>query len=297
MSVLHERAEESHRLEIPAGLGPPIKGPTAIGDDPRRFWRLTWTLAVTDFKLRFFDSVLGYLWTLMKPLMLFGVLYVVFTVALNFGASLPDFPVALLLGIVMFSFLAEASSQAIRSIVGRENLVRKVDFPRLAVPLASVLTACFSLGLNLVPVLVFGLASGVYPRWSWFWFLPLLAILLIFVSSICVLLSALYVRYRDVEPIWEVTTQILFYASCVFFPINTLLDGKHAELGRIAMANPFAAILEEMRHVIVSPKYLGAADAIGQTWRLVIPAAIIVAVAVLAARVFVREAPRIAEDL
>jgi ABC-2 type transport system permease protein len=285
------------RLEIPAGLGEPIKGPSALGTDRRRFWRLTWTLAVTDFKLRFFDNVLGYLWTLMKPLMLFGVLYVVFTQALEFGDELPDFPVALLLGIVLFSFLSEASTGAIRSLVAREPLVRKVDFPRLAVPLASVLTAMFSLGLNLVPVLVFALAAGIFPTWSWLAFFPLIAALILFVTSICVLLSALFVRYRDVEPIWDVVLQIMFYASCIFFPINTLLDGEMAELGRILMANPFAAILEELRHQLISPDYLGAADAIGTSLRLLIPAGIVLLITALAARVFVKEAPRIAEDL
>src|SRR3954454_15880275 len=135
-------------LQIPAGLGAPIKGPTALGADPRRLWRLTWTLATTDFKLRFFDSRLGYLWSLMRPMMLFGVLYLVFTEALKFGSDLPDFPVALLLGIVLFTFFSEATSQAVRSLFNREPLVRKVEFPRLAVPLASVLTATFSLMLN-----------------------------------------------------------------------------------------------------------------------------------------------------
>jgi ABC-2 type transport system permease protein len=124
-----------------------------------------------------------------------------------------------------------------------------------------------------------------------------MAALIVFVTSICVLLSALFVRYRDVEPIWDVVLQIMFYASCIFFPINTLLDGDMAELGRILMANPFAAILEELRHQLISPEYLTAKEAIGTGLRLLIPAGIVVALTVLAARVFAREAPRIAEDL
>ena len=287
----------SATLEIPEGLGEPIKGPTALGDDPRRLWRLTWTLATTDFKLRFFDSRLGYLWSLMRPLMLFGVLYLVFTEALDFGADQPDFPVALLLGIVLFTFFSEATSQSVRSLVAREPLVRKVDFPRLAVPMSSVLTAAFSLVLNMVPVLVFAIVSGVTPRWEWLWFFPLVGGLIVFAIGMALLLSALFVRYRDVEPIWDVVLQIMFYASAIFFPIDLLLKGDYKWLGRILMANPLAAILQELRHAMISPQYLSAHEAIGLRWRLLIPVGVVVLVTAVGYAVFSREAPRIAEDL
>jgi ABC-2 type transport system permease protein len=274
----------------------PIKGPTALGSDRKRFWRLTWTLATSDFKLKFFDSRLGYLWSLMRPMMLFGVLYLVFTQALKFGSGLPDFPVALLLGIVLFTFFSEATSQAVRSLFNREPLVRKVEFPRLAVPLASVLTATFSLLLNLVPVIIFAVASGVEPTWSWLWFPVLLAIFVLWSAGLAVWLSALFVRYRDIEPIWDVILQITFYASAIFFPIDQIL-AENEKLGRIIMANPFAAIVQEMRHLVISPQDLSAADAIGMAWRLLVPAAVVVLSIGLGYVYFAREAPRIAEDL
>jgi ABC-2 type transport system permease protein len=257
---------------------------------------LTWTLATSDFKLKFFDSRLGYLWSLMKPMMLFGVLYLVFTQALKFGSTLPDFPVALLFGIVLFTFFSEATSQAVRSLFNREPLVRKVEFPRLAVPLASVLTACFTLALNLVPVFIFALGSGVTPRWSWLLFPPLLVVFILFSAGLSIGLSALFVRYRDIEPMWDVVLQITFYASAIFFPIDQILESNKT-LGRLMMCNPFAAIVQEMRHLIISPKYLSASEAIGQTWRLIVPVGVIVAVVTLGYRYFAREAPRIAEDL
>jgi ABC-2 type transport system permease protein len=159
-----------------------------------------------------------------------------------------------------------------------------------------VLTASFSLLLNLVPVLVFALASGVRPMWSWLWFLPLLAVFVVWTAGLAVWLSALFVRYRDIEPIWDVLLQITFYASAIFFPIDQIL-AQQKELGRIIMANPFAAILQEMRHVVISPQYMSAADAIGMAWRLVVPAAVVVLSIGLGYRYFAREAPRIAEDL
>ncbi len=141
--------------------GTPIKGPSALGDDPRRFLRLTWTLAITQFKLKFYGSVLGYLWQLMRPLMLFGVLYVVFTEFVRLGNDIEFYPVVLLTGIVLYTFVSEATGGAVASVVERETLVRKVQFPRMVIPCAVVLTATLNLMLNLVAVVVFAAISGV----------------------------------------------------------------------------------------------------------------------------------------
>src|SRR5690606_18593325 len=148
-----------------------------VGSDPRRFWHLTRALAVTEFKLRFFGSVLGYAWQVMRPLMLFGVLYVLFTQIVKLGGDVPRYGVALLLGLVLYTFVSEATGTAVTSIVDRENLVRKIEFPRLAVPLSVVLTALFNLMLNLGVVAIFLLASGGSVRWTWIELVPLVVIL------------------------------------------------------------------------------------------------------------------------
>ena len=279
-------------------LGPPIKGPTALGSDPRRFIRLTRALAVTDFKLRFFGSALGYLWQLMRPLMLFGVLYAVFSVFLNFTGPEKYYPVALLLGIVLFSFMSEATGGSVKSLVLRENLVRKIEFPRLAVPLATVVTALFNLGLNLIPVFVFLVASGGQPRWSWLELPVLIIVFTLFVLGLAMLLSALFVRYRDVEPIWDVVLQVMFYASPIFYTLETVNQktGSHTA-SDIIMCNPFAAILQQARHAFIDPSHPSAAAGIGGTVRLLIPLGIIALLLVVGYRVFSRQAPRIAEDL
>jgi ABC-2 type transport system permease protein len=281
---------------VEAALGRQIKGPSALGSDPRRFWHLTRSLAVTEFKLRFFGSVLGYLWQLMRPLLLFGVLYVVFTQFVNFGGDVPFYGVALLLGIVLFSFLSEATGSAVTSIVDRENLVRKIEFPRLAVPLATVLTALFTLGLNLVVVVVFLLASGGTPRWTWLELIPLALLLVALSAGLAMLLSALYVRARDVRPIWDVVLQVLFYASPVFYAWEKV-DAKNATLAHLILFNPFAAILQQARHALIDPRHASAATAIGGAWRLLIPLAILCVVLAAGYAVFRRAAPHLAEDL
>jgi ABC-2 type transport system permease protein len=269
------------------------RGPFAIGDDLRRFWSLTLTLAATDFKLRFFGSVLGYLWTVAKPLLLFGVLYFVFTEIVRFGEGVEHYPVYLLTSIVLFTYFAETTSRSVTSLVDRENLLRKIRFPRLAIPMAVALTALFNLGLNLVVVLAFVLASGVEPQLDWLQLPLLIALLMVLSIGVAMLLSALYVRFRDMDPIWDVGLQLLFYASPVMYVVSAVPDG----LEKLAMANPIAVVLTQMRHALIDQEAPTAATEIGGFGPLLLPLAIVAAVFALGAWVFARETPRIAENL
>jgi ABC-2 type transport system permease protein len=292
----------------PRGLGRPIKGPSALGSDPRRLWHLTWALAKTEFKLTFFGSALGYLWQLMRPLLLFGVIYMVFTVA-RFGTKGPFYPAALLLGIVLFSFFSESSGGAVASLVNRENLVRKIEFPRLAVPLATVLTALFNVALNMIPVLVFLLAAGGAVRLSWLELPLLIAMLAAFTAGLGMILSVGYVRYRDVKPIWDVVLQMTFYASGIFFAIaavagvkesglkDTTVFGTRVNIGHVLMCNPFAALLEQARHAFIDPRYPSAFAALGGGALILVPIGIALATIVGGYLFFDREAPRVAEQL
>jgi ABC-2 type transport system permease protein len=269
------------------------RAPSAIGEDLRRFWGLTWMLAATDFKLRFFGSALGYLWSLMRPLLLFAVLYVVFTEVVRLGGDIKHYPVYLLASIVMFTFFSETTSRGVTSLVERENLLRKVRFPRLVIPLSVALHALFNLGLNMLVVFVFVFASGIEPRVSWLELIPLLAVLVVFATGAAMLVAALYVRYRDMLPIWEVVVQILFYASPVIYVATFFPNSVEQE----AMANPLATIFTQVRYAVIDPTAPTAADVIGGEARLLIPLAVVVATFALGFWVFTREAPRIAEDL
>jgi ABC-2 type transport system permease protein len=269
------------------------RGPSAVGEDLRRFWALTFTLAATDFKLRFFGSALGYLWSLVRPLLLFGVLYVVFTEIIRFGAGVEHYPVYLLASLVLFTFFSEATSNGVTSLVDRENLLRKIRFPRLVIPLAVSLHALFNLTLNLIVVFVFVFASGIGPRLEWLE-LPLLVVLLaLFSTGMTMLLSALYVRFRDVEPIWEVGLQLLFYGSPVLYVIGTVPDSVE----EIAAMNPIAVVLTQMRHAVIDADAPTAAATVGGWEWLAVPLAIVAAVFLIGFWVFARETPRIAENL
>ena len=277
-------------------LTEPIKGPSALGTDRTRFLRLTWTLAVTTFKLRFYGSALGYLWQLMRPLMLFAVLYAVFSQIVVVPDEIKYFPAALLLGIVIFMFFSEATSGSLTSLLLRENLVRKIDFPRLAVPLAVIMTALFNFALALIPAFGFLFAAGGGIRATWIQ-LPFLVLgLVILATGVGMILAPLFVRYRDVNPIWEVALQLMFYASPIIYPIQLLAE-RNETLAQAILYNPLAALIQQARYALVDPSHPSAAEAIGGGARLLVPIGITVVLFAVGYWLFNREAPRIAEQL
>ncbi len=289
------------------GLGRPIKGPGALISDWRRFWHLTYNIARNEFKLKFFGSVLGYVWQVMKPLLLFGVLYVFFVVISHVGAggkpSEQFYGVQLLGSIVLFTFFAEATGGAVRSVVDRENLVRKIQFPRLVIPLAMVLLAFFNLIMNLIVVFIFALISGVRPMLSWLELPLILAMLVLFSTGLAMLLSAMYVRFRDMQPIWEVVTQIIFYGSPVIIPILTVREKlitpphDHQLLYHIYTLNPLVTVFQQFRHAVVTHATPSAGQALGSWAALLEPIAVVLAVFALGFWFFNRSAPFVAENL
>ena len=266
--------------------------PSATGNDLRRFWHLTWTLAATDFKLRFYGSALGYLWTLVRPFLFFLVIYFVFSEIAGLDANVENYGLYILFGLVLFQFFSEATSNSVQCLVVRENMLRKMRFPRLVIPLAVILTATLNLVGTLLAVFIFALATGVYPTWSWLE-LPLLIVIVgAFATGVGLLLSALYVRYRDVQPIWEVVSQMLFYASPILY-VATFVPEHYQQA---YFVNPLAVILTEMRAAVVDPNAPHVWDLAG-AGALSAAGAIVLGAVGLGILVFNRKAPRIAEEL
>jgi ABC-2 type transport system permease protein len=279
----------SHPTTAPTSF----RGPSAIGDDLRRFWSLTYTLAKTDFKLRFFGSALGYLWSLMRPLLLFGVLYFVFTEIVRFGDGVKHYPVYLLSSIVLFTFFSETTSRGVTSLVDRENLLRKIRFPRMVIPLSVALHSLFNLMLNLTVVFVFILASGIEPTLDWLQIPLLVGVMVVLATGVTMLVSALFVRFRDMQPIWEVVLQLLFYGSPVIYVITEVPESFR----ELVAYNPIAVVLTQWRHAVIDQSAPTAGTAVGGIELLIVPLAIVAAVFALGLWVFTREAPRIAENL
>jgi ABC-2 type transport system permease protein len=273
-----------------------VNGPSALGGGPRRFFDLLWLMSVTEFKRVYFGTVLGYLWSLIRPLMLFGVLLFVFTQVFKVGSDkVEHYAVFLLLGIVQFTFFQESTTNAVTSVVAQEGVVRKTQFPRLVIPLSTVLTGAFNFCLNLIIVFVFVFAFGVEPTWTWLLFPLALALLFVFTAAVGMALSVLYVRFRDIAIIWTVVAQVLFYATPILYPVNFKPGGDFEHL---LMVNPLAVIFEQVRIWILNePEAPTIVQAAGG-WLGLVPAAVIfVGVCAFGAWVFNRDAPRIAEEL
>lgn len=272
-----------------------VRGPSALGGGSRRFFDLLWLISLNEFRKTYFGTVLGYVWSLARPLMLFAVLYVVFTKILRFGDSVPHYPVLLLFNVVLFGFFQEATGGAVGSVLAQEGIVRKTQFPRLVIPLSPGLVALFTLGLNLIAVLVFILASGITPMWTWLLFPVILVPLAILTATMSMFLSALNVRFRDVGIIWVVFAQALFYCSPILYPIT--VEGLPHSLKTILLVNPLTPIFEQARAWIIDPTAPGAVSAAGGFTHMLPAIAVFVAVCVAGVWVFKREAPKIAELL
>ncbi len=175
--------------------------PSALGGGARRFLELTLTLARSEFKVRYFGSVLGYLWSLIRPLLFFGVIYFFFTKIFRFARG-PHYGVYLLTGLVLWTYFVEATSNCVNCLVNNESMLRKIRFPRMVVPLSVSLTAMFNLALSLIVVLAFALADGVAPTVRWLEMPLIILAFVVLATGFGMLLSALYVRFRDMEPIW-----------------------------------------------------------------------------------------------
>ena len=284
--------------ELPAVALEPLRNvsPSALDGDWRRMIHLARTLAVTELRVRFFNSALGYLWSLMRPLMFFGVLYVVFSQIVRAGSGIEYYPAVLLSGIVLYTFLAEATNDGVESLVRNESMLRRVSFPRLVIPLAVSLTAGFNLVMNLTAAVFFMALAGVSVHWTWIEAPLLLALLFILAQGLVMLLSVQYVRYRDVQPIWQVVVQAFFYLTPILYPIEAV-EKRNPELAHLSMCNPLAAINQQFRHAVIDPTAPSAAQAIGGAWRLLIPLGIIAGLFALGLWIFSRRAPSIAEEL
>lgn len=271
-----------------------ITGPSAMAGGWRRIVSLTWTLGYLDWRLAFFGSALGYLWRLIKPGMYFGVYSVLFTQLIPLGGDVKFHAPLMLFGIMLYLFFNEATNAAVASVLTRENLVRKIHFPRVVIPMAVIVTAMLNLAFNLLAVAVFMILSGVPLRSTAWQIIPAFALLLAFTTGIAMLVAAVYVRFRDVQPIWEVVSMALFYATPILYPIEAVKFDWAREL---IMHNPLAVTIQQIRHAVFDPSVPGAAATMGGWDNLAIVVVFVFAVFGLGLWTFNRAAPHVAENL
>ena len=266
----------------------------------RYSWILLRELVKTDFKLRYQGSMLGMAWSVLKPLMLFAVMYVVFVRFLRFGAGIPHFAVSLLLAQTLWAFFQEATSQGMQAIVGRGDLLRKLKFPKYIVVVSSTVSALINLVISLFVVLIFMIVNGVEFRPTILLFPLVVVELYIFALGIALLLSTMFVRFRDIGHIWDVIMQAWFYATPIIYPLTQLINVGWLSVAKLVlMLNPIAQIIQDARYLVVTTQTETIWGLVGQQcWLLkLIPLLIIVIVLLVGVTVFRRRSPYFAEEL
>jgi ABC-type polysaccharide/polyol phosphate transport system ATPase subunit/ABC-type polysaccharide/polyol phosphate export permease len=281
--------------EAASGTAAPPRAPVAPGRlaRARRFADVSLTLARADFKLRYLDSAIGYAWALAQPLLLFAVLYLIWTEVIRLPGDVSDYGLKLLLGIALFTYFTEAVGHALPALVAKGEMLRKIPFPALALPLASVLTSSYVYSLSLVIVLAFVLGAGISPSPEWLEIVPLLLLLVAFTFGVALLLSLLYVYIRDVQPIWVVVSRLLFFLTPVFYPVELAPQS----LQQLLMLNPLAVVIVQARHVLIDPASPTAADAAGGPAWLALSLAFIAAILAAGLVLYRRQAGALAERI
>lgn len=253
-------------------------------------------LVITDFKLRYKGSVLGYVWSLLRPLALFAVLYVVFIHFLRFGADIPHFAVSLLLGVVLWNYFVEVTSQGLSAIVGKGDLMRKLAFPRYVIVVAGSFSALINLFINLVVVGVFIIINGVELTWSALWLIPLIAELFILGLAIAFLLSALYVKLRDISYVWELILQAGFYATPIIYPISMVI-AMSPLAAKVIMLSPVAQIIQDVRAAVIWADTPTLGSIYGNSLIYLVPLGIVAILVLVSTVYFKKRSVHFAEDI
>jgi ABC-2 type transport system permease protein len=254
-------------------------------------------LVITEFKLRYQGSFLGYLWSLLRPLFLFVILYFVFVYFLRIGSDIPHWPVAMLLGIVLWNFFSEVTNNGLTSIVSRGDVIRKINFPKYVILLAGSVSALINLLLNLVVISIFMWINHVNLSWSAL-LSPLYIIeIFIFALGLAFILSAVFVKLRDMNYIWEIIMQALFYASAVIYPIAMVME-KSVAMAQIILLNPVAQAIQNVRQTLVYDQTPTLYDISGGNILVsLIPIVLVIVIFVFGAWYFKKQSPTFAENV
>lgn len=222
-------------------------GPRPIPEGLAYRARVLGVIAGSEFKQKYAGSALGYVWTLIKPLALFSVLYVVFGRFFKFTVGIDHYPLYLLIGLVLWYFFDDATSFAMPSVVSNASLLQKLAFPRLLVPASATVTVAITFAVSLVALAVFVAGNRITPRLEWLAIAPLLVELYVFVFAVSVLLATLYVRFRDTGQIWDLMAALLFWGSPIIYTVEFLPPWAKP----IIFFNPFVQIMQDVRALII----------------------------------------------
>ena len=207
-------------------------------------------LAKTDFKLRYHGSALGYVWAILKPLLMFTILNFVFSSLFNArGNAVPYYSLQLLVGIILFNFFSEGTMAGMNSLLSKSQLVTKIYVPRWTIIVASTLNSAMIFLMNIIVIIFFFAMNGFLPGFESILLAVVFSIFTyIIVLGFALLTAPLYVKFRDLSMIWEVLTTLLFYGT----PIVYSLQMMPAKIQKIMLLNPMAFIVHFTKEGLIN---------------------------------------------
>lgn len=251
----------------------------------------------TDFKLRYQGSIIGHLWSILKPFMMFTIMYLVFVQFLKFDDGTPHYAVSLLLGMVTWNFFTEATNMGMLSIVARGDLLRKISFPKEIIVISSIIGAAINYGINIAVVMFFAIINGVQLDFGVLMLLPAFVELITFATGLAFILSSFFVKYRDMGPIWELVLQAGMYSTPIIYSITYIIQRGHTGVAKIMMMNPIAQVVQDLRHHIVFDGATISWDIYDNKWMVAVPYLISIVVFIIGFTIFKKNSKKFAEIL
>jgi lipopolysaccharide transport system permease protein len=221
-----------------------------------RYYSLVFSIAISDLKLRYKNSFLGFVWTFAQPLLFLGVYYLVFHTLL--GSKIPYFPLYLLIGLILWNSFSRTTTSSMTSFVTMRELLTKLYFPREILPIAGNITSFIMMLFDLCAFAVFVVLFSFVPPWTIIYFPVLLVLLFILTLGLSFMLSVANVYFRDLEHIWGIAIQ----AGMFLVPLFLSMDVYPPPLRHILAFNPMTLMLD-MAHNIVIYGHLPSVGAFG----------------------------------
>ena len=261
---------------------------------------LIYQLVKTDFKLRYQGSFIGLLWSVLKPLMMFAVMYIVFVQALKFSDGTSTYPIILLLGISLWQFFTEATGIGMQSVVARGDIIRKITFPKYIIVVSSMVSALINLLINLLVIVFFALISGVTFTWN-ILFVPFSLLQLFMLAfGVALFLSAFYVKFRDISHIYDVAMQAIFYSIPIIYPFSLLASKEilGISIQKLSLLNPITQTNQDIRYSLIAPTSTTTIwNSVNTWWIAIIPVVATIIIFIIGVVYFSKNSKYFAEKI
>lgn len=250
-------------------------------------------LAGVDFKMKYAQSGMGYVWSLAKPLAYFGVLWLVFGHFFKIGGgSIDNYGLYLIIGLVLYLFFIDAIGMALPAVTSKGALLRRLRFSPLVLPISATVTALMTFAINSSAVVFFVAISDASPNLRWTLIPPLALELYVFIVGIALIISTLFVMFRDIAQLWELGAQLMIFLTPVMYPASVFPDWAR----RIVFLNPLVQVMQDIRSIILPGEQVTTGSVYGPLGYLA-PLGVVALTLTFGLLLLWRSAPRFAERI